>query len=467
MLNQQIIEIKKHVGIIHCANNLSLVQRKIGNALLYNAYNDLLIKEVHAITIRELAKLIGYDSHDIEVLKRAIKALISTVLEWNLLEANNYVDQNLDKENKGESGISKKSSWHASAILASARIDSGICFYSYSPELKKLLYRPEIYGKINLLIQSKFTSSYALALYENCVRYKNLTHTSWINFSIFRKLMGVSENKYYKFKDFKKRVLDKAIQEVNEFSDIFVTIELRRIKQQIEAVRFIIGKNGAFNKTLLIQNTQRKNVGKKENDQQNLEPCDELIQNTLKEKLNLSSTQINSLLEKYDSEYILEKLKLVQDSDSYRKQKINNIAAYFLTALNEDFKPAKTGYSPVKSTMEDYAKEKMTQKKEEEKNNETVQAYNNHVFRVIEDAKLNLKEEEISKIEKGFKEKIHSLNFKSIVEAYNQDGYIHNRRVQALYIDFILKNHPKMIAKVISFEEFAKQYKPSNEQESI
>ena len=89
MLEQnKTLELKKHVATIHSSNTLSLLQRKIANALLYNAYNDLFIKEEYQIHIGSLCKLIGYDSNDHKLIKKALVNLLSTVIEWNLVDGN-------------------------------------------------------------------------------------------------------------------------------------------------------------------------------------------------------------------------------------------------------------------------------------------------------------------------------------------------------------------------------------------
>ena len=77
-----------------------------------------------------------------------------------------------------------------------------------------------MFGKIDLVIQSKFRSSYGLALYENCIRYRGLPNTKWFDMDLFKKLMGVPAGKYDVFRDFKRRVLDKAVDEVNMYSDL-------------------------------------------------------------------------------------------------------------------------------------------------------------------------------------------------------------------------------------------------------
>ena len=62
--------------------------------------------------------------------------------------------------------------------------------------MKELLHRPEMYGRLNMLVQAKFQSTYGLALYENCIRYQNIDKTPWFDILQFRKLMGIEENKY-------------------------------------------------------------------------------------------------------------------------------------------------------------------------------------------------------------------------------------------------------------------------------
>src|SRR5258708_30060869 len=78
-------ELKKHAATIHCSNSLSLLQRKITNALLYHAYPELMLKEEHEITVKQLCKLIGYQGNNHAVIKEALKELLSTVIEWNLI----------------------------------------------------------------------------------------------------------------------------------------------------------------------------------------------------------------------------------------------------------------------------------------------------------------------------------------------------------------------------------------------
>src|SRR5580698_9985533 len=214
-------ELKKHAAAIHCSNTLSLLQRKISNALLYHAYKELMLKEEHEITVKQLCRLIGYQGNNQAVIKEALKGLISTIIEWNVIN--------------DETGTEN---WTASSIIASVSLEGPLCYYAYSPRMKQLLHSPSMFGKIDLVIQSRFRSSYGLALYENCIRYRGLPNTKWFDMETFRKLMGVPADSYVIFRDFKRRVLDKSIEEVNTYSDLLVDVELARERRQVVKIRF-------------------------------------------------------------------------------------------------------------------------------------------------------------------------------------------------------------------------------------
>ena len=135
-------EVKKHVAAIHIKNTLSLLERKMANILLMNAYEFLPTKTEHTIRIHDLARLAGFDSNNRIVLENALKALAETTLEWNILDSDG-----------------KKESWGVTTMLAQAETKKGLCHYAYSPVLSRKLYNPEIYARINLAIQRKFSSN--------------------------------------------------------------------------------------------------------------------------------------------------------------------------------------------------------------------------------------------------------------------------------------------------------------------
>src|SRR5688572_29042786 len=106
-------ELKKHAATIHCSNSLSLLRRKITNALLYHAYKELLLKEEHEISIKQLCKLISYHGNNHAAIKEALKGLISTVIEWNVVNDTTGTED-----------------WTASSIIASVSLQGPVCLYA-------------------------------------------------------------------------------------------------------------------------------------------------------------------------------------------------------------------------------------------------------------------------------------------------------------------------------------------------
>lgn len=92
--NNKSLELKKHVNAIHCTNNLTLVQRKLFNALLFNAYPELPYKQQFKIKGKDLYKLIGYNSKDTAKLKEALFGLISIAIEWNVIDCSTGKEKN-------------------------------------------------------------------------------------------------------------------------------------------------------------------------------------------------------------------------------------------------------------------------------------------------------------------------------------------------------------------------------------
>ncbi|MEM5398387.1 hypothetical protein, partial [Staphylococcus gallinarum] len=50
-LNPPPSELKKHVATVHVSGELSLLERKIVNVLLLNAYDELLTKKRHTLPV--------------------------------------------------------------------------------------------------------------------------------------------------------------------------------------------------------------------------------------------------------------------------------------------------------------------------------------------------------------------------------------------------------------------------------
>lgn len=218
--------VKKNVAAIHVSGKLTLLQRKLSNVLLLNAYDTLRTSQAHRIDARTLCLMVGYNSNDMDSLKASLRGLAETVAEWDML----------DQKGRQE--------WGVSALLSFATLKEGVCEYAYSPALAEKLHDPKVFALINLNIQRKFTGGHALALYENCFRFVNVGSTGWWSLETFKRLMGVDESTYYQsYKHLNAKIIKPAVKEVNKVSDIVITPEVRKQGRAVAEIRFKIKRN--------------------------------------------------------------------------------------------------------------------------------------------------------------------------------------------------------------------------------
>jgi hypothetical protein len=218
--------VKKNVAAIHVSGKLSLLQRKLSNVLLLNAYDTLATQPTHRIDARTLCLMIGYNSNDMDTLKASLRGLAETVAEWDML---------------GEDGAHE---WGVSALLSYAKLKGGVCEYAYSPALAAKLHDPKVFALINLNIQRRFTSGHALALYENCYRFVRVGSTGWWDLDLFRRLMGVDGSAYYEvYKHLNAKIIKPAVGEVNRSSNILLSPEVQKQGRAVVAIRFRIAEN--------------------------------------------------------------------------------------------------------------------------------------------------------------------------------------------------------------------------------
>ena len=218
--------VKKHVAAIHVSGKLTLLQRKLSNVLLLNAYDTLISRHKHQIDARTLCLMIGYNSNDMETLKQSLKGLAETVAEWDMLDATG------------------RQEWGVSSMLSYAKLKGGICEYAYSPALDEKLQDPKVFAQINLNIQRRLSAGHALARYENCYRFVRTGSTGWWSLDLFRRLMGVDGSSYYEiFKHLNAKIIKPAVAEVNKTSNIIITPEIRKQGRAVVEIRFRIKEN--------------------------------------------------------------------------------------------------------------------------------------------------------------------------------------------------------------------------------
>ena len=109
----------------------------------------------------------------------------------------------------------------------------------FAPAIIPLVTRlEEQFTSYELKQVSGLNSAYAIRLYEVLIAWRSTGKTPVIELSDFRQKLGVLEGEYSRFNNFKVRVLDPAIKQINEYTDITVKAEQHKKGRSVSGFSF-------------------------------------------------------------------------------------------------------------------------------------------------------------------------------------------------------------------------------------
>lgn len=109
----------------------------------------------------------------------------------------------------------------------------------FAPAIIPLVTRlEEQFTSYELKQVSGLSSAYAIRLYEVLIAWRSTGKTPIIELSDFHQKLGVLEGEYSRFNNFKVRVLDPAIKQINEHTDITVKVEQHKTGRTISGFSF-------------------------------------------------------------------------------------------------------------------------------------------------------------------------------------------------------------------------------------
>lgn len=161
---------------------------------------------------------------------------------------------------------------------------AGVIKLRFTPEVLPLITQLEKNFTSYELEQVKDLSGYATRVYEILICWRNTGIVPIIELKEFRSRLGISDNEYKTMNNFKARVLEPAINQINEFTDISASYE------QHKQGRTIIGFSFSFSikKQKAIKHKKRSVITKAE-----------------AEKLARAGETYDELYQRLDSEYII------------------------------------------------------------------------------------------------------------------------------------------------------------------
>ena len=129
-----------------------------------------------------------------------------------------------------------KSRW----VSKIAYVDSaGIVELTFAPDVIPLITQLEkSFTAYELKQISSLTSKYAIRLYELLIQWRSVGKTPLFELDDFRFKLGLAEGDYTKMANFKVRVLDAALNQINELTDIIASYEQHKNGRVISGFSF-------------------------------------------------------------------------------------------------------------------------------------------------------------------------------------------------------------------------------------
>lgn len=146
--------------------------------------------------------------------------------------------------------------------------ESAIVFLRFTQDIVPLITRlEENFTKYELQQVSKLTSSYAIRLYELLIQWRSSGETPIFDLSIFRQQLGVESHQYKTMSNFKTYVLDFALNQINELTDIKAKYEQHKKGRTITGFSFNF-KQKKLNSESIKKESKTPNLPPKMTDKQ-------------------------------------------------------------------------------------------------------------------------------------------------------------------------------------------------------
>jgi len=232
---QPVEEVRKPVNtlaIVPKTTRITSLGRKAYNVLLHEAQEAGLDRDVFRAPLERIVKGVDFDSNDHALIKKHLRAMVSTTVEWQ-------------SPTSGEG-----SDWNVSGLLAHAKLtkERGQVWveWSYAVNLKQELLEPTVFAKLKLEILSQLRSHAGIALYEICTRYKEIGLTSRQSWRWWRPVLSgqpeTEKTAKLEYRIFKRDTLKPAIAEVCAITDIEVALVEHREGRFISEIQFEVRK---------------------------------------------------------------------------------------------------------------------------------------------------------------------------------------------------------------------------------
>ena len=229
--------------LINASYSLTLAeQRLIGLAIVKanNQHKEVDTNTMLVVTAAEYVDMFKVDrAAAYMALKDASERLFSRYFTYDIYSREYGKEYDLKPPKKlstSDDLIKVKSRWVQKIAY---RERSGAVYFQFSTDLIPLITNLKEYFTSYYLSQTAdFSSSYATRLFELLMQWKSTNSIPVMALHELRNSLGVEENQYKLVADFKKRVLDIAVNQINETTDYKIEYEQHKEGRTITGFSF-------------------------------------------------------------------------------------------------------------------------------------------------------------------------------------------------------------------------------------
>jgi len=312
-MKKNAVILQKPSGTIAVRVDITAEQRRLYNGLLWVARETIKKNKDerhYSINLAELKKLLNKSEQDKnnDYYKEKMEELMRKIAEYNILGK--------DKAMQGKFVLVSHIQF-----VEDKRTKEKVVKFEIPEFVRERLVNPQdsLYANIDLVVIRGLTSKYAIILYELVKDYKNVEIPT-MEIEEFKKFFGVDEIKSYeRIERLKAKVLNKAVEELNNNENIDFTISYKLIRR---------GKRYTHIKFESKPKQKQKALEQKRDNMHLKVLIDAVPQEERDKKLE---NYLAKCLKSYDAKYLLHQIKYVA------KQKPKNFPAYFKKAIEEDY----------------------------------------------------------------------------------------------------------------------------------